>query len=112
MAINAKRWALARYELDRARVLVNALPADQTVQEREQLALLRKKFKARDTTAAKNAAQKKSVAKPTAKKATSKKATSKKDVSKKAAPRPEPASDLGDRFINRAALGYAPADEA
>ncbi|GGV86933.1 hypothetical protein GCM10015535_35730 [Streptomyces gelaticus] len=103
-AINAKRWALARYELDRARVLVNALPADQTVQEREQLALLRKKFKARDTTAAKKAAKKKADTKPAPQKATPKKAATKKAAPKKAAPRPEP--DLGDRFINRAALGY------
>ncbi|MBL1101596.1 hypothetical protein [Streptomyces coffeae] len=30
-AINAKRWAQARYALSRARALVGALPADQTV---------------------------------------------------------------------------------
>ncbi|WP_086824988.1 hypothetical protein [Streptomyces sp. NRRL B-24572] len=93
-AMNAKRWAQARYVLSRARALVNALPADQTVQEREQLTLLRKKFEARGTTAAKSVAKKKSAPKP---------------APKKAAPRPAP--DLGDRFLNRAALGYGPAGE-
>ncbi|MEU6624830.1 hypothetical protein ABZ926_29245 [Streptomyces litmocidini] len=93
-AINAKRWAQARYMLSRARALVNALPADQTVQEREQITLLRKKFDARGTTAAKSTAKKKPAPKP---------------ASKKAAPKPAP--DLGDRFLNRAALGYGPAGE-
>ncbi|MEU9987188.1 hypothetical protein AB0E10_10350 [Streptomyces sp. NPDC048045] len=41
-AINAKRWAQARYMLSRAQALVNALPADPTVKEREQLSQLRK----------------------------------------------------------------------
>ncbi|MFJ8080045.1 hypothetical protein ACIQ6Y_05365 [Streptomyces sp. NPDC096205] len=56
MAINAKRRHQARYSLSRARALVNALPADQTVKEREQLSLLRKKFEARGTPAAKKPA--------------------------------------------------------
>lgn len=101
-AINAKRWAQARYMLSRARALVNALPADQTVQEREQLSQLRKKFEARGTPAAKSAAKakaapearavgKKSAAKPTPQKVT-----------------PKAPPDLGDRYINRAALGYDP----
>ncbi|GEC03699.1 hypothetical protein SSP24_13540 [Streptomyces spinoverrucosus] len=99
-AINAKRWAQARYMLSRARALVNALPADQTVQEREQLSLLRKKFEARGTPAAKKAAKAKAIngARAGGKKSAAKPAPS------KAAPKPTP--DLGDRHINRAALGY------
>lgn len=102
-AINAKRWAQARYMLSRARALVNALPAEQTVKEREQLTVLRKKFEARNTPAAKKAAK----AKPNAKaaRAGGKKAAVKPAPQKKAAPKP--ASDLGDRLINRASLGYA-----
>nr|WP_232546125.1 hypothetical protein [Streptomyces antimycoticus] len=45
MAINTKRWAQARYMRSRARGLVSALPADQTIKEREQHALLRGKIR-------------------------------------------------------------------
>ncbi|MER6642566.1 hypothetical protein [Streptomyces anulatus] len=106
-AINTKRWAQARYGLSRARALVNALPADLTAKEREQLSVLRKRFEARGTTVAKKAtAKKKTAPKPAAKKA----APKKKTAPGKAAERPAP--DLGDRLLNRAALGYGPAGDA
>ncbi|MFC8286575.1 hypothetical protein [Streptomyces cyaneofuscatus] len=106
-AINTKHWAQARHGLSRARALANALPADLTVKEREQLSLLRKRFEARGTTAAKkSAAKKKTAPKPAAKKA----APKKKTAPGKAASRPAP--DLGDRLLNRAALGYGPAGDA
>lgn len=104
-AIKAKRWHQARYWLSRAQALVNALPADQTKQEREQLTALRKKYTARGTKAAK--------AKPPlatsragskAAKRTAKKAKAKPSPT----PKPTPVPDLADRIINRAALGYAP----
>ncbi|MGW7466028.1 hypothetical protein ACWGJT_15320 [Streptomyces xantholiticus] len=110
-AINSKRWHAARYALSRARALANALPANVAVQEREQLSALRKKYAARNTPAAKNARQ----AKPTpAARAGSKKPAPKKSTTKKAVqkPKPAPVRDLGDRFINRAALGYEPTDKA
>lgn len=102
-AINAKRWAQARYMLSRARALVNALPADQTVKEREQLTELRKKFAARGTPAAKQTAKAKAKATNKAQ-AGGKKKPAAKPTPPKAAPKPIP--DLGDRLINRAALGY------
>ncbi|MER7548642.1 hypothetical protein ABTX86_01435 [Streptomyces anulatus] len=105
-AINAKRWAQARYGLSRARALVDALPTDQTAKEREQLSVLRKRFEARSTPAAKKAAEKKTGPKPAAKKAAAKKKT----APGKAVPRPVP--DLGARLLNRAALGYGATDEA
>ncbi|MFH9294584.1 hypothetical protein [Streptomyces sp. NPDC017520] len=107
-AINTKHWAQARHGLSRARALVNALPADLTAKEREQLSLLRKRFEARGTTAAKKSAAKKKKAapKPAAKKA----APKKKAAPGKATPQPVP--DLGDRLLNRAALGYGPAGDA
>jgi hypothetical protein len=98
-AINAKRWAQARYGLSRARALVSALPADQTTKEREQLSLLRKRFDARNTPAAKTAAK-------TAVKNTTKKKTAPKPSVKKAARSAD--LDLGSRLLDRAALGYAP----
>lgn len=55
-AIDKKRWHQARYELSRARVLVHALPVREAAEQREQLALLRKEFAARNTPAA-NAAR-------------------------------------------------------
>jgi hypothetical protein len=111
-AINNKRWHQARYALSRARALVNALPANLTVPEREQLSQLRKRFAARNTPAARSgkkpapagrAAVKKQASKSTAKKSTAKAASQK--------PKPVPVRDLGDRYINRAALGYTPSGE-
>ncbi|MER5498545.1 hypothetical protein ABT096_15300 [Streptomyces sp. NPDC002561] len=82
-----------------------------TVQEREQLSALRKKYTARNTPAAKNAKQAKS---PPAGHAGDRTSAPKKSPVKSATrkPKPAPVRDLGDRFINRAVLGYAPADEA
>ncbi|MEV6615052.1 hypothetical protein AB0N31_14560 [Streptomyces sp. NPDC051051] len=105
LAIDKKRWNEARYALSRARALTSALPANVAVKEREQFSALRKKYAARNTPAAKNARQ----AKPTpagragGKKPAPKKSTAKTAVQK---PKPAPVRDLGDRFINRAALGY------
>ncbi|MFH9734112.1 hypothetical protein [Streptomyces sp. NPDC017260] len=108
-AINTRHWHQARYALSRARALVNALPADQTTQQREELALLRKKFAARNTPAATAARQAKSP-KPatTAPAGGKKKPAAKKPKATGTAqkPKPAPVRDLGDRLINRAALGY------
>ncbi|MGW2179608.1 hypothetical protein ACWCXX_16205 [Streptomyces sp. NPDC001732] len=111
MAINSKRRHQARYALSRARVLVNILPANVAPQEREQLSALRKKYAARNTPTAKNVKQAKSTP---ARRAGGEKSAPKKSPVKSAArkPKPAPVRNLGDRFINRAALGYAPADEA
>ncbi|MFJ9714457.1 hypothetical protein ACIRPQ_00665 [Streptomyces sp. NPDC101213] len=107
LAINTKHWNEARYALSRARALVNALPTNVALQEREQLSALRKKYAARNTPAAKNARQAKAKSAP-AKRAGGRKPAPKKSTAKKAVPKPKPAPvrDLGDRFINRAALGY------
>ncbi|MFI8308188.1 hypothetical protein ACIF80_33210 [Streptomyces sp. NPDC085927] len=80
------------------------------VQERERLSALRKKYAARNTLAAKNAKQAKStpVGRAGGKKPAPKKSTAKSSTQK---PKPAPVRDLGDRFINRAALGYGPTDE-
>ncbi|MGW1090914.1 hypothetical protein ACWD4L_32595 [Streptomyces sp. NPDC002596] len=109
-AIKSKRWHAARYALSRARALVNALPTNVAAQEREQLSALRKKYAARDTPAAKNAKQAKSTP---AGRAGGKKPAPKKSTAKSAVQEPKstPVRDLGDRFINRTALGYSPADE-
>ncbi|MFF9062046.1 hypothetical protein ACF09K_25615 [Streptomyces sp. NPDC014882] len=109
MAIHSKRWHVAHYALSRARALANALPTNVALQEREQLSALRKKYAARNTPAAQNARQAKAKAKAApAKRAGGKKPVPKKATAKKAVPKPKPAPvrDLGDRFINRAALGY------
>jgi hypothetical protein len=110
LAINTKHWNEARYALSRARALTNALPINVAVQEREQLSALRKKYAARNTPAAKNAKQAKSTPAGRAggKKPAPKKSTAKNAVQK---PKPAPVLDLGDRFINRAALGFDPVDE-
>ncbi|MGV9559199.1 hypothetical protein [Streptomyces sp. NPDC003522] len=105
LAINTKHWNEARYALSRARAIANALPANVALQEREQLSALRKKYTARNTPAAKNARQAKATPakRVGGKKPAPKKATAKNVVQK---PRSAPVRDLGDRFINRAALGY------
>ncbi|MEZ0161445.1 hypothetical protein ACIRPP_10235 [Streptomyces sp. NPDC101219] len=110
MAINKKNWSAARYALSRARVLADALPANVAVSERERLAAARKRFAARNTPAAKKAKQAKATA---TKRAGGKKPAPKKPTAKSTAkqPKPAPVRDLGDRFINRAALGYGPTNE-
>ncbi|MFF0534237.1 hypothetical protein ACWDF1_25950 [Streptomyces coelicoflavus] len=104
-AISTKHWNEARYALSRARALTNALPANLTVQEREQLSALRKKYAARNTPAARNAKQAKATP---AKRPGGKKAAPKKSAAKSAAQqsKPTPVRELGDRFISRASLGY------
>ncbi|MZE44114.1 hypothetical protein GTY49_14365 [Streptomyces sp. SID5477] len=108
-AISTKHWNEARYALSRARALTNALPANLTVQEREQLSALRKKYAARNTPAAKNAKQAKATP---AKRPGGKKAAPKKSAAKSAAQqsKPTPVRELGDRFISRASLGYGSKD--
>ncbi|WP_234433402.1 hypothetical protein [Streptomyces sp. NRRL WC-3549] len=108
LAIERKRWNEARYALSRARALTSALPTNVAVQEREKLSALRKKYAARNTPAAKSARQAKAA--PAGRAVARKKPTPKKPTAKKAAqkPKPAPVRDLGDRFIDRAALGYAP----
>ena len=110
-AINHKRWHVASYALSRARALVNVLPAKVTVQEREKLSALRKRYEARNTPAAKKARQAKATP---PKRAGGKKPTPKKSTANSTAPKPKPTPvrDLGDRLIDRAALGYAPVDKA
>ncbi|WP_030212804.1 hypothetical protein [Streptomyces sp. NRRL WC-3626] len=102
-AIGKKNWHAARHGLSRARALTNALTPGVAVREREQLSELRKKYAARDTPAAKNARQAKTAP---AKRASAKKPApaAKKPTTQK--PGPAPVRDLGDRFINREALGY------
>jgi hypothetical protein len=106
--IKAKRWHQVRFALSHAQALINALPAEQTTEQRRQLAELRKKFAARNTPLAKQVAKAKAAA--SAKKQPPKKKTSKKQAPtparRKAAPR-SAIPDLGDRYINRAALGYS-----
>ncbi len=110
-ALNNRRWHAARYALSRARALADALPADVALREREQLSELREKYAARDTPAAKNARQARAAAparRTSGKKPAPKKSTAKAVVQQ---PKPAPVRDLGDRFINRAALGYGSTDE-
>jgi hypothetical protein len=106
-AMSRKSWSAARYALSRAGVLVEALPANVAVAERERLSAARKRFAARNTPAAKKAKQAKATAtkrvggkKPAPKKSTAKGTTKQS--------KPAPMRDLGDRVINRAALGYGP----
>ncbi|MEW1866764.1 hypothetical protein AB0420_00955 [Streptomyces caelestis] len=110
LAVDKKNWGTARYALSRARALTDALPANVAVREREKLSAVRKRYAARNTPAAKNAKQAKATP---AKRASGKKPAPKKSTAKSAAqqPKPAPVRDLGDRFLNRAALGYGSTDE-
>ncbi|MEV5697591.1 hypothetical protein AB0L55_08880 [Streptomyces anthocyanicus] len=110
-AINTRHWHQARYALSRALALVNALPADQTTEQREELALLRKKFAARNTPAARQAKSPKPATPPPGgkKKPAAKKPKATGTVQK---PKPAPVRELGQRYINRASLGYGPTDKA
>ncbi len=122
IAINAKRRPEARYLFSRARALVKALPASQTVQERQQLSELRKKFAAGSKAAPKS--DKKPKPKPVAKSRLPSKPKPMPAPEPKPKPVPKrmskvarkrkkriPFPELGNRFIDRAALGYAPTDE-
>jgi hypothetical protein len=113
--INAKRWAQVRFDLERARALVKALPTGQTAQEREQLIALRKKYtRLRPSTPAIAAKLKSNGARAgaTARKPAKKSAAPKRAAGKAATPSKRPAPvhipDLSDRLLNRAALGYDP----
>jgi hypothetical protein len=81
------------------------------VQEREQLSALREKYTATDTPVAEKARQAKSKAagRPGGKKPDPEESTAKTATQK---PKPAPVRDLGDRFINRVALGCGPTAEA
>ncbi|MET9254881.1 hypothetical protein [Streptomyces sp. NPDC003717] len=92
VAINAKRWHEARYALSRAQALANALPADLISKERERLARLRKRFAARGAAPARSTKKTKAAQKPKQKR------------------KPTPVRELGDRHIDRAALGYGSAE--
>ena len=109
-AMSRKNWSAARYALSRARVVAEALPTNVAIAERERLSAARKRFAARNTPAAKKAKQAKATA---TKRAGGKKPAPKKSTAKSTAmqPKPAPVRDLGDRFINRAALGYGPTNE-
>ncbi len=110
-AMSRKNWSAARYALSRARVLAEALPTNVAVAERERLAAARKRFAARNTPAAKKVKQAKATAAKRAgggKKPAPKKSTAKSTAKQ---PKPAPVRDLGDRFINRATLGYGPTNE-
>ncbi|MFF0165525.1 hypothetical protein [Streptomyces prasinus] len=119
MASATKHRSEARYLFSRARALIEALPASQTVQERQQLSELRKKFGVGGKAAPK------SIKKPKPH------PVLKSYVTPKPKPQPAPKPDLvpkpnsksrrkakrspfdnfGNRYIDRAALGYTPADE-
>lgn len=111
LAVNKKNWTAARYAFSRARALANALPADVAVRERERLSAARKRYAARNTPAAKIAQRARTAQ---AKRAGGKKPAPKKSTTKSAAQqsKPAPVRDLGDRFINRAALGYGLTNES
>lgn len=104
-AVKDKRDTASRYLFRKARALVNALPAHKTKQEREQLAALREKFRAQGKPPATSV--KKPKPKPAARSGTKTPAAKSTRQAK-----PAPARDLGDRFINRASLGYGPSDKA
>ncbi|MFF3285649.1 hypothetical protein [Streptomyces sp. NPDC003023] len=120
LAIETKHRPEARYLFSRARALVEALPASQTVQERQQLSELRKKFgKALPQSAKKPKPQPVSKSKVAPK--------PKPQPVPKPAPAPEPKRgsrksrrrakrspfyDFRKRHIDREALGYAPVGKA
>ncbi|WP_241847154.1 hypothetical protein [Streptomyces sp. CB02414] len=102
-AVKAKHDTAARYLFRKARALVNALPAHKTKQEREQLAALRQKSRAQGKPPVTSVKKPKPAARSRTKTPAAKSTRQAK---------PAPARDLGDRFINRASLGYGPPDKA
>ncbi|WP_259453847.1 hypothetical protein [Streptomyces ginkgonis] len=105
-AINARRRSHIRYRLSQADALIRALPAELVTEQSKQLSLLRKRVKESKKTVPQGA--------KTGKSKTSSRSTGKKPPAKSAQrPKPQatPVRELGDRFINRAALGYAPTDK-
>nr|WP_239076274.1 hypothetical protein [Streptomyces sp. SID9913] len=120
MASATKHRTEARYLLSRARALIEALPASQTVQERKQLAELRRKFGAGGKAAPKS--DKKPKPNPVLKSKVAPKPKPQPVPKPDLAPKPDPKSRrrrakrkpvdrLSKRYIDRAALGYAPVDE-
>ncbi|MFF2205240.1 hypothetical protein [Streptomyces sp. NPDC058145] len=121
MASATKHRTEARYLLSRARALVEALPASQTVQERKQLAELRRKFGASSTAVPKS--DKKPKSNPVLKSKVAPKPKPQPGPKPDLAPKPKPKSrrrrakrnpfdSFSKRYIDRVALGYAPASEA
>ncbi|MET9891894.1 hypothetical protein ABZZ47_17000 [Streptomyces sp. NPDC006465] len=122
MASATKHRSEARYLFSRARALVEALPASQTTRERQQLAELRRKFAAGSKAAPKSG--NKSIPKPVSKSYLAPKPKPRPVLEPEPEPAPKrkskfarkkkrsPFPELGDRYIDRAALGYVPAGEA
>ncbi|WRZ89972.1 hypothetical protein OHB54_13400 [Streptomyces sp. NBC_01007] len=123
MASATKHRPEARYLFSRARALVEALPASQTTRERQQLAELRRKFAVGSSKAAPKSGNKPNL-KPVSKSYLAPKPKPKPVLEPEPEPAPKrkskfarkkkrsPFPELGDRYIDRAALGYVPADEA
>ncbi|MGW0085300.1 hypothetical protein [Streptomyces sp. NPDC003393] len=121
MASATKHRTEARYLLSRARALVEALPASRTVQERKQLAELRRKFGTGGKATPKS--EKEPKPNPILKSKVAPKPKPQPVPKPDLAPKPEPKSRrrrakrkpvdrFSKRYIDRAALGYAPADES
>lgn len=109
-AIKTKRTAQVPYMFSRARALIRALPAIQTKEQQEQLSLLRTKYRAGSKAAV--VTTKKPKPKPKSRAGSGGKKPAAKSVPKpKPAAQATPVRELGDRFINRAVLGYSPADK-
>lgn len=119
MASATKHRTEARYLFSRARALVETLPASQTVQERQQLSELRKKFGAGSKAAPKSS--KKSKPNPVLKSNVTPKPKPQPVPKPDLAPKPkskslrkakrDPFNSFGNRYIDRVALGYALTDE-
>lgn len=119
MASTTKHRSEARYLFSRARALVEALPASQTVQERQQLSELRKKFGVGGKAAPKSS--KKPKPNPVLKSYVAPKPKPQPVPMPDLAPKPKsksrrkakrsPFNRLGNRYIDREALGYGPVDE-
>ncbi|MFC8370739.1 MULTISPECIES: hypothetical protein [unclassified Streptomyces] len=119
MAGTTKHRSEARYLFSRARALVEALPASQTVRERQQLSQLRKKFTAGGKAAPQSG--KKPKPSPVLRSNVTPKTKPQPVPKPDLAPKPKPKSrrkakrgpfpELGNRYIDRAALGYSPTDE-
>ncbi|MFC5958890.1 hypothetical protein ACFP51_31985 [Streptomyces pratens] len=119
MASATKHRSEARYLFSRARALVEALPASQTVQERRQLSELRKKFGVGGKAAPKSS--KKPKPNPVLKSYVPPKPKPQPAPKPDLVPKPKPKSrrrakrgpfhNFDNRYIDRAALGYGPTDE-
>lgn len=101
-SVNKKQKSQARHWLRQARRLLAVLPREDTVQEREQVNALYRRLgpPGQPGTTAKPAKAKPKVPAKAAKPAARPKATTTKP------PQPPAVRELGNRFINRTALGY------